>query len=223
MLDARYSLMGLSDYSRLSAETILIYTKGSYDLNVILEVNLSGMMSVVLFTNQYSKTVDDGVMEVLEIALPESVNRVLSPSTVTRMTIWVHGAGTLLSQMRIPVEPSVSVMDYRAGQLADYPFISVIGDVRFDVNEFMDKNFNRLSHAFANRVAGRLLTDKLLSPNLNLHTNSNREDTKYQIEQCDLQVKEHLKAVCTGLYFKAQSTELPPFVPRSGIEIGGYV
>ena len=106
------------------------------------------------------------------------------------------------------------------------PLISLAnGTIDFDVDNFISKNADGLAYCFANRVAVRLLDDKLTGRNLNWATNVDPETVQHQIDQTQKVIKDHLKTLCSKLLFNIQTTATAPIVLEGtvGTELGGFV
>lgn len=208
--------------------TVVENNESDSDHNTILEIDLAGINPV----------------NYIPLSEPRVINSKQEDQFV--LEIQVYADCKIYPQTFVKIEPTINSMTTEFSVSGSFdqgfsdgfstskglslgtinPLMSLSnGTIDFDVDNFISKNAVSLAYCFANRVAVRLLVDKLTGKNLNWATNVDPETIDKQIELTQGVIKQHLKTLCSKLLFNIQTTATPPIVldGTTGIEMGGFV
>ncbi len=245
-----YRLNSITQYGQFKPDGLLFYTKGNYHLRVSVRMDYQSIYKgEPIYTEEFEALANDTeYLDCIEIDLSGSeFIKAINSKKQDKVVIEVSFLSDceLYPQSFIEFSPGVGTasnafdMNGFAQGFSDgfsislglklpdtKPLISLVGTtINFDVDAFISKNADRLKFCFANRIASRLLSDKLSGANLNIFTNTEREITALQIDKTEQVLKQHFKMVANALLFDVQSSSTPPMELKGkvGYEMGGYL
>lgn len=247
-----YDLSKVMQFGRLKLGGLLLYMKGTYNMRISIRYDYKGLLQGEnLFQETYvndTSAADHVTIREIDLSEVAGLKNPINSKRQNQLVVFIEALGdsTFLPQTFHIIPPEVDSItqefDITGGFSQGFSagFASGIGEllgsrnpvcslvqssVAFDIREYISQNAERLALAFALRVGCRILSDKLTGQRLNIFTNSDRENTKEQVAELELKIKQHLKMVASSLLFNVQSTQTPPIVLEgsTGYEMGSYL